>query len=83
MVTVLLLLFLFQQAPADHSTAKKPKASYERTPFTRNGTACGTLMELKSGQWRAVVGNIASQPFQTRQEAAMWLKLYCPTEGKK
>lgn len=87
MKTFLLLLAL-AQLPADNSTDRTHKVKHEQTPFYAKDTKtpCGWLREMKSGQWR---GHLADGPispayspaFDTRAEAAIWLKVYCPVEG--
>lgn len=78
-----------QAEPPDHSPDKTHKAQHERTPhYKADGkTKCGTLIEMKSGQWRAWRAEGApggmSAVFETREEARKWLRLYCPVAGKQ
>jgi hypothetical protein len=89
---ILLLAFCalaaFPQTPetVDHGQEKTHKTKHEKTPYyTKSKVLCGYLFESRDGTWaNYLVDPISvhiSQRFETRAEAAAWMKGYCPIQG--
>ncbi len=82
----LLLLLAFLQVPSEPEEKGPDRLKHERTNFYQKDgkTLCGRLVQYGEGKWKVYVKDGMTVPrFDTRPEAAKWLKSYCPVEGQK